>query len=415
MPPFALLAVFFSSARTERSEKVFTHTGFRDWKHAAGKTGKLEKHNQCFSHKISMISWKEYTTGIENRTTIADRLDSVRSKRREENRHYIRTVAEVILLCARQNVALRGHRESQLSLNKGEILDMISNHDEIVKRRLQGGPRNAMYTSPGIQNTILSLLGGMVRKEICDGVTNAEVFSLLVDESKDISKKEQISFVLRYVDVHGVICEHFLTFAEATSLNAEGLAKNILEVLAKFELPLDCLVSQGYDGASVMSGSCSGVQKRIQDAAPQAVYVHCFAHTLNLVLVDSVRAIPSANEFFLLLESLYVFISTTKAHVVFMEQQSKLHPDTQPLQLQRLSDTRWACRYGAVNSICRTYDSLLTTLEEISGSSDSKGIQAKGLYLQVKTYSFVLHWLFLTEFCHLQNLYLTSCKVLTLI
>ena len=93
-----------------------------------------------------------------------------------------------------------------------------------------------------------------------------------------------------------------------------------------------------------MSGSCSGVQKRIQDAAPQAVYVHCFAHTLNLVLVDSVRAIPSANEFFLLLESLYVFISTTKAHVIFMEQQSKLHPDTQPLQLQRLSDTRWACR-----------------------------------------------------------------------
>ena len=251
MPPFALLAVFFSSARTERSEKVFTYTGFRDWKHAAGKTGKLEKHNQCFSHKTSMISWKEYTTGIENRTTIADRLDSVRSKRREENRHYIRTVAEVILLCARQNVALRGHRESQLSLNKGnflEILDMISNHDEIVKRRLQGGPRNAMYTSPGIQNTILSLLGGMVRKEICDGVTNAEVFSLLVDESKDISKKEQMSFVLRYVDVHGVICEHFLTFAEATSLNAEGLAKNILEVLAKFELPLDCLVSQGYDG-----------------------------------------------------------------------------------------------------------------------------------------------------------------------
>ena len=66
----------------------------------------------------------------------------------------------------------------------------------------------------------------------------------------------------------------------------------ILEMLEKFELPLDCMMPQGYNGALVMSGSCLGVQKCIQDAAPQAVYVHCFAHTVNSVLVDSARVIP---------------------------------------------------------------------------------------------------------------------------
>ena len=46
------------------------------------------------------------------------------------------------------------------------------------------------------------------------------------------------------------------------------------------------MVSQGYDGAAVMSGCVSGVQKRIRDLVPQAIYVHCHAHCLNLVLVD---------------------------------------------------------------------------------------------------------------------------------
>ena len=151
------------------------------------------------------------------------------------------------------------------------------------------------------------------------------------------------------------------------------------------------MVSQGYDGASAMSGQCSGVQKRIRELAPHAIYIHCYAHTLNLVLVDSVKTVPYATEFFALLETLYVFISTTKAHAIFMQKQSEMHSDKQPLQLQKLSDTRWACRYTAVNVLCHTYDCVLATLEEIGDGNDrTKAIEAKGLYCQVATFSFIL-------------------------
>ena len=34
-------------------------------------------------------------------------------------------------------------------------------------------------------------------------------------------------------------------------------------------------------------------------------------------------------------------MSTSKAHAIFMEQQTKKYPDKQPLRLQRLSDTCW--------------------------------------------------------------------------
>lgn len=91
------------------------------------------------------------------------------------------------------------------------------------------------------------------------------------------------------------------------------------------------------------------------------------------------------------MESLYVFISTTKAHAIFMQKQSEMHSDKQPLQLQKLSDTRWACRYASVNALYHTYDCVLAALDEIEDGNDrTKAIEAKGLYCQVATFSFIL-------------------------
>ena len=64
-------------------------------------------------------------------------------------------------------------------------------------------------------------------------------------------------------------------------------------------------VSQCYNGASVMNGSCSGVSARIKELNPKAVYIHCCAHRLNLALVDTVKSIPIAEDFFALLQTLY--------------------------------------------------------------------------------------------------------------
>lgn len=58
------------------------------------------------------------------------------------------------------------------------------------------------------------------------------------------------------------------------------------------------LVGQGYDGASVMSGRYSGVAARIKAEAKYAVYVHCNAHCLNLVLVNTVEAVLEDDCFF---------------------------------------------------------------------------------------------------------------------
>ena len=118
---------------------------------------------------------------------------------------------------------------------------------------------------------------------------------VLVDESKDISKKEQLSVALRYVDDEAVVQEHFLTL----TCTAEGLTDHILATLNQFDIDPHHIVSQGYDGTAVMSGKCSGVQEHRPICS-------IYSLLCNLVLVDSTKILPCAREFFVLLEHLYV-------------------------------------------------------------------------------------------------------------
>ena len=173
-------------------------------------------------------------------------------------------------------------------------------------------------------------------------------------------------------------------------MTAEHLTQYILDTLSLYNLDVSSIVSQGYDGAAVMSGCVSGVQKRIRELVPQAIYVHCHAHCLNLVLVDCVKSITQASDFFSVVQSLYVFMSANKSHTLFIKQQSVLHPDKQPRELQRLSDTRWACRYNSLDSICSTFDCILSTLELIAEGNDKpKAIEAVGLYHHIHSFQFI--------------------------
>lgn len=80
-------------------------------------------------------------------------------------------------------------------------MQLLPRHDPVVQCRLNDGPRNAAYLSPDIQNTLLKIMGGAIRKQICVAVQKSGVYSILEDESKDCSKREQVAIVLRYVDI----------------------------------------------------------------------------------------------------------------------------------------------------------------------------------------------------------------------
>ncbi len=384
----------FGGGSNSRAVDVFTVTGFKNWKHATGKRGSLLLHDTCSSHRQAIVAWDMYNATTVS-GTVSDQLGNARAEQVASNRHYIKTIAEVILLCARQDISLRGHREAMDSTNRGNFLEMLSlvaKHDDSVQQHIKNNPRNATYTSPDIQNALLNVMGTIVRNEITSSVRDATYFSIMADETKDLSKQEQLAIVVRYVDIRScTIYERFVTYLHAKSLDASSLSSYILSVIEENRLDIKGgLVSQCYDGASVMSGKYTGVQQRIRDVAPQATYIHCHAHILNLVLVDCAKNVSEADEFFQLLQALYVFISSSKAHVIYTSKQCELHSDKPVHQMKRLSDTRWSCRYAAVDTVCCTYDSILACLESIvDGDDRSKAIEANGILLQIRTHKFL--------------------------
>lgn len=72
---------FFSpSSTSNRPEKAFTEVGFRNWKNAIGKTsGVLTKHNECYSHKQSVIAWEQFVYA-EKHSNIVEQLGVLRDQ-----------------------------------------------------------------------------------------------------------------------------------------------------------------------------------------------------------------------------------------------------------------------------------------------------------------------------------------------
>lgn len=110
------------------NEDVFTNNGFSDWKHAAGKNGILQGHTGCHSHVLAMQSWNQYKQYKQNKrldTSIENHLDPTRCKQICNIRHYLKSIAETLLLTSCLEIAFCGHDESKSSPNRR--LDIFSN------------------------------------------------------------------------------------------------------------------------------------------------------------------------------------------------------------------------------------------------------------------------------------------------
>ena len=86
-------------------------TGFRRWKRAHGKDGGIHKHRNSQCHVLSMIAWTDYEKSKSTGASVQQVLSEALRKRITSNRHYLRTMGEILLLTTTQGIAQRGHRE----------------------------------------------------------------------------------------------------------------------------------------------------------------------------------------------------------------------------------------------------------------------------------------------------------------
>ncbi|XP_024196407.1 zinc finger MYM-type protein 1-like [Rosa chinensis] len=151
-----------------------------------------------------------------------------------------------------------GHDESDYSNNQGNFRELLKWHfdkvDDIKNVVLKNAPRNHQLTSPDIQHDIVKAAATETLNVIISDIGDA-VFSILVDESRDVSGKEQMAIAA------------------------------IDQFFSENGLSISSLRGQGYDGASNMRGEFNGLKALILKENGSAFYVHCFAHQLQLAIV----------------------------------------------------------------------------------------------------------------------------------
>jgi len=179
-----------------------------------------------------------------------------------------------------------------------EVRDFLAEHDPIIGKAMgKGAAKIAMMMAPEIQKDIAEGFAHVIVQSILKEIGN-NVFCLLVDESRDVSCKEQMAVALRYVDSSRDSKENFVGLVHVKEITSSYLKSAIDSLFAKYKLSYSQVRGQGYDGASNMRGQFNGLKSLILRENSIAYYVHCFANQLQLVVVAVVRKHKEVSNFF---------------------------------------------------------------------------------------------------------------------
>jgi len=96
---------------------------------------------------------------------------------------------------------------------------------------------------------------------------------------------------------------------------------------------------------------------------PHAIYVHCYAHILNLCLVDLTKQVKQVRNMFGVLNTLHNFIgASSKRFSIFESMRATCSDSKGPKTLKSLSDTRWNCRIEAIKAVFENLSALFHSL-----------------------------------------------------
>ena len=341
----------------------------------------------CHREAVDVVITLPHTT-----RDIGEQLSLQHAKEKESNRTAFLKILKSIQYLARQGLPLRGAGDDSNG-NFVQLLNLMSEGSLMMKDWLKR--KTNTYTSHNIQNEIINLMAKQVLKEINVHLQQSPFLTLMLDETTDVSNKEQVVVVLRWVSSDLIVSEKFLGLHEAPSTDALTLttiAKNAMQGLG---LPLAKLRGQCYDGASCMKGEKSGVAQRIREEEPRAVYTHCYGHSINLATCDAVKeSKPIKNALEMTHEVCKLIKCSPKRENIFrrLKEASNLTTDYCSFSSIRvLCPTRWTVRANALASIIENYVVLQDTWDEaleVAKDTDSKA-KINGVSAQMKKFEFL--------------------------
>ena len=144
----------------------------------------------------------------------------------EKDMNALRAIISTIILCGKQNIPLRGHRDDSIGTasNKGNfhaILMLLGNSDKNLQEHLLTGRRNATSTSKTVQEEVIRITGRYILAKV----------------TQPIQREEILSVCLRFLDLNNDCSpkfkEVFFDYVNLDKTTGESTANAILSSLAE--------------------------------------------------------------------------------------------------------------------------------------------------------------------------------------
>ncbi|XP_050378456.1 uncharacterized protein LOC126795730 [Argentina anserina] len=389
---------------------LFTVEGCCNW-------GKMLARNKeiCVQHVGQVNSAHQYNVqNWSNLRRTSQHIDRVIEKLPPEiirqNRLRLKTTIAAVKYLRKEGLPFRGHDESADFTSRGHFIELIKCYavlnEDIAKVVLDNAPKHAMYIAPSIQKEILDIIATKIRSRIRAEIGDVK-FCILVDESLDVSHKEQMAIIIRFVNEDGFLQERFLEIVTVEDTTLANLKKHICIVLSRNNLQVQNICGQGYDGASNMRGQFHRLKTLFLEDCPYAYYVHCFAHRLQLALNACARDVHDMQLFFQMLSSIVGFVGSSSKRTNQLKdiQEAEIAESladgnletgrglNQIRSLKRAGMTRWGSHFASISTLVHVFEEITQLLQSMMNDKDLLGSvrgDAKGYLKALRAFDFMM-------------------------
>ena len=192
-----IYCVLFASERNDKYQSGMfgSPKGVSDW----ANFGRLLKlHIQSASHIDAVVKGDHFLHVVSGRLKdIYSQLSTQINDAVERNRHILKSIIDVVVLCGQQNIALRGHTEQ--NSNFLALLNFHAKTDPVLATHLASAEKRAKYTSPAIQNELIEICANQIRNSLVNDCNAFPFYAFLADEATDCATMEEISIRVHFV------------------------------------------------------------------------------------------------------------------------------------------------------------------------------------------------------------------------
>ena len=230
---------------------------------------------------------------------------------------------------------------------------------EIIARNATGSRlANIKIHRTKCTKILTNIVSPALKEELIADVSGKK-FSLIVDETTDVSTAKQLCVIIRYYsNVEKKIVTAFVDLVTVVHACADDLFNAIRDCLRGINLELVDCIGYASDGASVMVGEHNSVWTRIAAVAPNCIKLMCICHSLALCVQHAFEKLPSSLGF-LLAEIPKWFSKSTIRREAYKSLYEVMSPDDDQLPpFEKYSATRWLVRGKLIFRVLTNWNEL---------------------------------------------------------